>query len=193
MDTLDIVLIVLIAAFALRGFWRGLYFEVMSVVAVVVAIAAAIRFAPPAAQWLIDSLSVPTAVAPTVGFFSVFFPGLAAMRLVRMIGRRMLPDQGDSPLNAVGGLFIGAFKGALLIGTVLALLSTPVAASDVAYREVLGDKVFSPIEKFQFRLRESELAMGLSGMSMGFFSFLVDTKAALVPDTDTDPRQGADS
>ncbi len=174
MGTLDFVLLGLLVVFALRGFWRGLFVEVMAVVSVVAAIAAGLLLAPSVGPWIGERIPLPEPVVNGAGFFVVFFSVVALVRLLRALVGRFLTSLGESHFNSVGGLIFATLKGALVLGAVIAVLRSPVRGGNVAYGIPASRSALAPLAAVQKTIDQSALAVGLSDLSVGVFSWFGD-------------------
>ena len=113
MNRIDVVLAVVLALFALRGFQRGFSREIFSLVGLVggVALAAAtyadtVPMLPP---------EVPEITRPTVAFVGIFLAVALAAKLAGILVQRALGLVLLSPLDRAAGILFGAAKGVTVI------------------------------------------------------------------------------
>jgi membrane protein required for colicin V production len=111
---LDWVILGLLAASVLLGLWRGLVYEVLSVLSWVAAFVLAQWLAPATGEWLpLDGWS--QALRYAAGFVLVFVGILFAGGLVAWLTKKLVEAVGLRPMDrALGGLF-GLVRGALFV------------------------------------------------------------------------------
>gem|GEM_PF-4934273 len=172
--TLDLVLVGLLVVSAVRGFWRGLFVEVMAVVSVVAATAAGLVLAHTVGAWVAARVPLPEPVTNGIGFSVVFFVVVALVRILRALAERFLTGLGESRFNSIGGLFFGTFKAALVLGAVIAVLRSPVSGKNQAYDSQASRSVLAPLATVRKTIDQSTVAVGLSKLSVGFFSWFGD-------------------
>ena len=174
MNTVDVTLLLLLFFFALRGFWKGFFHEMMSLLAMLVGCAAGLHWGPQVAAWLGMRVNVNSIFMNFLAFLVVYTPTFIAIRLVRSFIERFWPSMTVSPMNGLAGLFFGLSKGAVVLGCAVILMSVPISKPNVAYADSLVDKVTGPVERFQGRIEESAVAKALSGMTRAVFSVAVN-------------------
>lgn len=112
--TLDWIVLAVLLASAVLGLWRGLVYEVLSVLSWIVAFVLAQWFAAPVGQWLpMESAAEPVRYA--AGFLLVFIGALFAGGLLAWIIKKLVEAVGLRPVDrALGGLF-GLVRGAVFV------------------------------------------------------------------------------
>lgn len=112
-NRIDVVLAVVLALFALRGFQRGFSREIFALVGLVggVAVAAAtfadvVPMLPP---------EVPEIARPPVAFVGIFLAVALVAKLAGMLVQRVLGLVMLSPLDRAAGILFGAAKGVAVI------------------------------------------------------------------------------
>lgn len=114
MAALDWLILVLLAGSLLLGLWRGLVYEVLSVLNWLTAFVLGQWFAPEVARWLPMGQS-PEPVRYAAGFVLVFVAALFAGGLVAWLAKKMVEAVGLRPVDrALGGLF-GLARGVVLV------------------------------------------------------------------------------
>lgn len=123
MGIIDIVLLIIIGVFAVKGLFKGLVMEIFGLIAIVAGYITAYKyshvFAKPVMALGLDEKSS-GAVGYVVGF-------LAAYVIVVIIGSvlsKAFKEVKLSSLNRGGGFFFGAVKAAVLLGLVLSAVLT---------------------------------------------------------------------
>ncbi len=132
MNRIDVVLAVVLALFALRGFWRGFSREVFALVGLVGGVAAAGAYYPDGIAVLPPE--VPEIARPVVAFLGIFVAVVLAAKLAGFLVRRVLGLVLLSPLDRLGGILFGAAKGAALVtfGVIAVRAITPPDALERA-------------------------------------------------------------
>jgi membrane protein required for colicin V production len=123
MAVLDWVLVALLLASIALGAWRGLVFEVLSVLGWIAAFLLAQWFAPEVAARLPMGEASET-VRYGAGFVIVFIVAAFAAGLLTALVRKLVQVVGLRPVDRVLGMFFGALRGLLLLlaGTVVVYL-----------------------------------------------------------------------
>ncbi len=116
MATLDLVLLLVLAVSLLLGLWRGLAFEVLSLLAWALAFVAAQWFAPWMAERLPVAESSP-AVRQAAGFAVVFIVVLFAGGLVAAGARKLISAVGLSPMDRALGAGFGIARALVILLT----------------------------------------------------------------------------
>ena len=114
MATLDWVVVVLLAASVLLGFWRGLVYEVLSVLNWVAAFVLAQWLAPRAAE-LMPFSHAGESIRYAAGFVVVFIGALFAGGLLAWLVKKLVAAIGLAPVDrALGGIF-GLVRGTVAV------------------------------------------------------------------------------
>ena len=114
MSTLDWIVVAVLAASVLLGLWRGLVYEVLSVLNWLCAFVLAQWLAPQAAEWLPLS-RVGESVRYAAGFVVVFIGALFIGGLVAWLMKKLVEAVGLRPVDrALGGLF-GLVRGTVAV------------------------------------------------------------------------------
>jgi membrane protein required for colicin V production len=114
MHTLDWIFLAVLLISLVVGAWRGLVYELLSVVNWIVAFVLAQWFAPVAAQWL--PLSNATEVVRyAAGFVLVFVLTLFAGGLLTFLISKLVAAVGLRPVDRVLGAAFGLVRGVILL------------------------------------------------------------------------------
>ena len=137
MATLDWVIAGVLVFSLVVGAWRGLVFEVFSLVGWVVAFVLAQWFAPEVAGWLPMAQSTP-ALRYAVAFVLVLVASLFAMSLLAMLARKVIEAVGLRPIDRFLGAAFGLLRGLVIVlaGTVVVQM-TPLHDTQT-WRESAG-------------------------------------------------------
>jgi membrane protein required for colicin V production len=140
MATLDWIFLAVLLASMVVGAWRGLVFEVLSVLSWAAAFFAAQWFAADAAQWL-PMAGAGESVRYAAGFIVVFVLGIFAGGLVAFLVKKLVTAVGLRPADRMLGAGFGLLRGVLLLlaATVVAGM-TPLHGS-AAWQEATGPRM----------------------------------------------------
>jgi membrane protein required for colicin V production len=112
--TLDWIAAVVLLASMLLGLWRGLVYEVLSVLSWLAAFLLAQWFAPAAADWL-PLARFGEAIRYAAGFVLVFIAAVFAGGLLAWLTKKLVEAVGLRPVDrALGGLF-GLVRGTVMV------------------------------------------------------------------------------
>ncbi len=120
MNRIDVVLAVILALFALRGFQRGFSREIFALIGLVGGVAAAAAMYADAAVMLPPE--VPDMIRPALAFGGIFVGVALLAKLVGMLVHRVLGLTLLSPLDRIGGILFGAAKGVALVVMAVAVV-----------------------------------------------------------------------
>lgn len=146
MNRIDVVLAVVLALFALRGFWRGFSREFFGFIGLIGGIAVAAA-AYTAATRLVPA-AVPESLRPIVAFAAIFFAVDLSANVAGALVHRLFGLLFLSPVNRVAGAVFGAAKGITL--AVIALLLV---------------RAYTPVPGLVAALEQSRLARPLLGLA----------------------------
>ncbi|HVE52032.1 MAG TPA: CvpA family protein [Ramlibacter sp.] len=114
MSTLDWIILAVLAASVLLGLWRGLVYEVLSVLNWIAAFVLAQWLAPRAAEWL-PLTRFGESVQYAAGFVLVFIAALFAGGLLAWLTKKLVEAVGLRPVDrALGGMF-GLVRGTIAV------------------------------------------------------------------------------
>ena len=144
MNIFDIIILVLIGIFCVKGFIRGLIMEVFTLVGLLLGYVIAMREMSTVAGWIEKVINIPSFVSGMVSFFLIFIVVVVFFRwlagALRMITRRTILAW----IDRSGGILIGLFKGVLMTSLLLLLFSI-VPVSESADTEQKNSFLFRPI------------------------------------------------
>lgn len=158
--TLDIVLLLIIALVAMRGFWKGIIMMVVSLVAMIAAFYAALVFGDSAATYLGQFVTWTPQVISMVSsviLFVLVSNGLYWMGVLLMKTWRILPF--GATIDRILGAVLGAAEGILLAGFVMRVIavsgvneqwSVAISSSGVAVLCISVTNVLLPMLAGQF-------------------------------------------
>jgi len=144
MNGVDVVLVVVLAGCALRGWWRGFFRECFGVVALVVGVAAALRFTAGGEAALQPYLRLPSPVGAGVAFVAIFTIIHGLINVVGMVVSRLTHTTVPGVLNGIGGALLGVAKGAVVLAFLLLFLHLfPVVSSFDP--QIIGSSIARPL------------------------------------------------
>jgi membrane protein required for colicin V production len=130
MATLDWIFLSVLAASFLLGVWRGLVYEVLSVMSWIAAFVVAQWLAPDAAA-LLPVQRAPEAGRYAVGFVVVFIAMIFAGGLLAWITKKLVQSVGLRPVDRTLGAAFGLLRGAVLVLAVAVVVNmSPARRAD---------------------------------------------------------------
>ena len=122
MNGVDVALVVVLAGCALRGWWRGFFRECFGLLALIVGVAAALRFTAGGEAALQPHLRLPAPVGAGVTFVAIFVAVYGIINVVGVLFSRLTHTAAMGVINGVGGALLGAAKGAAVLAFLLLFL-----------------------------------------------------------------------
>lgn len=116
MTAMDVLLLVVLALFTVRGFWRGFIRETMGLAALVGAALAAALFAGSAGEALVARDLVRARLAPVVAGGSIFLGTYVGVNLLGWGLDRVARTLFLGPLLRAAGMVFALCKGTVLVG-----------------------------------------------------------------------------
>ena len=142
MAVLDWVFVAVLVASLLLGAWRGLVFEILSLVTWVVAFIAAQWFAPDIAQ-LLPMSGAGEAVRYAAGFVLAFVAAVFAGGLVAVLVKRLISAAGLAPADRMLGAVFGLVRGVVVLLALAVVIAMTPLKSSLWWLESLGAGVLS--------------------------------------------------
>lgn len=140
MPALDwIFLAVLVLSLAV-GAWRGLVYEVLSVLSWVAAFVLAQWFAPAAAQWLPMS-GATEMIRYAAGFVLVFVAAVFLGGLVAFLVKKLVTAVGLRPIDRVLGAAFGVVRGVIVLLALTVVAGMTPAHTAAWWQEATGPRV----------------------------------------------------
>jgi membrane protein required for colicin V production len=122
MNVVDVALVVVLIGCALRGWWRGFFRECFGLVALIIGVAAALRFTAGGEAALDPHLRLPAPVGAGLAFVGIFVVVHGVINVVGVLLDRLMQTRVVGAINAVGGAAFGAAKGAVVLAFLLLFL-----------------------------------------------------------------------
>jgi len=186
LHVVDVIIGVIVATYAVRGYARGFLGEVLSLVALLCALAAAFRWTPDAVAHF--GASIPGTGFSDTGIAFLFVFGLAglALRVLMLAIERMSTPAAASPLNRLGGAAFGACKGVVVLGCAVLLLRSfaPQPATDVAQSQN------NPFSALSSRISSAPLAAHVTQWTGGLLATFASAAEARIKTLAAAPSAG---
>lgn len=143
---LDWVLVAILAASLVLGAWRGLVYEVLSVLSWITAFIVAQWLAKDAAALLpVSGWSEPVRYA--AGFVVVFIAVVFAGALLAWIVKKLVEAVGLRPVDRMLGALFGLFRGAILVLALAVVMNATPLRSAAWWTESAGAAVATSVLK----------------------------------------------
>lgn len=134
MAALDWIFCAVLLVSMLLGVWRGLVYEVLSLLSWLVALVAARYFALDMAL-LLPMHGSSDALRYVVGFVLVFVLVLLVGSLIAVVSKKLMASVGLRPVDRVLGALFGFLRGALLLLLVTVVVSATPFRSTTAWQQ----------------------------------------------------------
>lgn len=122
MNIVDVVIIAFVSLFAVRGYLRGLFREVFSLLGLLVGFIVAARYYEPVARFWQDSWQFSPFLLHILSFVAIFFVGYLLLNVLGLLLHRSAHFLFLGGLNRLGGVVVGAGKASVVAGLALFVL-----------------------------------------------------------------------
>lgn len=146
MNLIDVVLAIVFALFAARGFWRGFSREFFGFIGLIGGFVVAATVYVAAVPYVAEA--VPESLRPVVAFAALFFAIDLGANVLGVVVHRLLGVLFLSPLNRLAGALFGVGKGAAVAAIALVLV-----------------RAYAPVPALKSQLERSALAGPLLGLA----------------------------
>ena len=123
-NIIDSILLVLLCLFALRGYFKGLFRESFSLLGLFIGFMVAVRYGEPVAALWTDYWKFSPIILKAIIFFVLFFVVYFIFNLAGWLLHRSAKFLFLQGVNRVGGVALGAGKGAAILALIIFLLSS---------------------------------------------------------------------
>lgn len=137
MAALDWIFCAVLLVSVLLGAWRGLVFEVLSLLSWLVALVAARYFAIDMAL-LLPMQGSSDGLRYAAGFVVVFVAVLLVGSLIAVVSKKLMTSVGLRPVDRVLGALFGSLRGGLLLLLATAVVHATPLKSTAAWQESVG-------------------------------------------------------
>ena len=120
MDWVDFVIILIICFFIWRGYKGGLIAILVDFAGILISFLVALRYSYAGINFIREYIAVPTAYDNPLGFISIFLAVEVAYFFVSPIISKLMPSAiKNSSVNKLGGAFVSAGKGIIIVCVLL--------------------------------------------------------------------------
>lgn len=161
MTTVDWVLLAVLAFSMLLGAWRGLVYEVLSVLGWAVSFYAAQYFAPMVAGWL-PLQSTSETVRYAAAFVLVFVVGVFTAGLLAFLLKKLIEAIGLRPVDRTMGAAFGLVRGVILLLAAAVVMDMTALKTSTWWQESKGAPVLTAALKGLKPLLPEEFAKYLN-------------------------------
>lgn len=126
--TIDQVGLVIISIFMVLGVWRGLWWQIIRFLGVILSIALARTLTPILQPTVEGSMNLSPAVSHGVAWGAIFLAGLVVATLLGLLGKKTLEAMKLGLVDRAGGAVVGGLTGLILhsaLVVVLCAVGTP--------------------------------------------------------------------
>ena len=156
MNWVDLILLGVVGLFGLRGFFRGLFREILSLAGLVVGFMMAVKFDEPMAAYATQHWKFSPLVLKGIAFVVIFFFVYFSFNLVGWLLHRSEGMLFLKTFNRAGGVAIGVAKGAALTALVIFFVGSSSLLSRSARDSLNSAYLVSPLSQ----LAESLIRVG---------------------------------
>lgn len=163
MNIVDLILIILLIAAAIRGFVKGFFVEFASVAALILGVVCAMMFSGYVRNWLTGVVSWRPETIKTIAFVIIFISVVIAVHLIANALEKFVRAIAMGILSRLGGAVFGVIKTAFILSFLMYVVAR-IEAFDVTIipkEPKSRSKYYAPIEKlapnlFPFLREEKE-------------------------------------
>ena len=148
MSIVDLTLVILLTLFAVRGYFRGLFLEVLSILGIFAGFLSAVRYNQVLTVLAQEYWKVSPLFLKTIGFFLIFFAVYFVFNLLGWLLQRWARTLFLAGFNRVGGVFIGVGKGAAFLALILFFLGSSSLIPNHMKQTVEGSYLVPPLNRF---------------------------------------------
>lgn len=148
MSIVDVVIGALVSLFAIRGYVRGLFREVFSLLGLVVGFFVAARYHEPVALFWRDSWQFSPILLQVLSFVSIFFIVYLAFNIVGLFLHRSAHFLFLGGFNRLGGVLMGAGKAGLVLALLVYGLISQAWVPQNMMASVNGSSLVAPLFEF---------------------------------------------
>jgi membrane protein required for colicin V production len=160
---IDLILVCMLALFGLRGFFRGLFREVFSLLGLIAGFMMAVAFLPSAASYAGAFWKVPPLFLKGSVFVVIFFLVYFVFSLMGWLLHRSESLLFLKTVNRAGGIAVGLGKGAAIIALIVFFLSEAAWLPKAGQENFHASYLVSPLSRFA----ESLIRLGKQKVLLG--------------------------
>ena len=171
MNWVDLFVLAVLALFGLRGFFRGLFREALSLAGLVVGFMLAVAYDQDVAAYAAGHWTVSPIVVKGTAFVAIFFLVYFVFSLVGWLLHRSEKLLFLQTLNRSGGIAIGVGKGAAVTALAILLLTSASWLPQAARDNLDGSYLSAPLSQLAEQLVRMGKEKIFSNQSAGEVSF----------------------
>ena len=149
MNIIDLILIIILLAAAIRGFVKGFFVEFASVAAIVLGVLCAMMFSDYLKNWFTGVVSWQPGTIKAVAFLIIFISVLIIVHLIANALEKFVRAIAMGILSRIGGAIFGVIKTAFILSFLMYVIAR-IEAYDVTIipkEPKRSSKYYAPIEK----------------------------------------------
>ncbi|PLX89086.1 MAG: colicin V production protein [Desulfuromonas sp.] len=143
MNLVDILILVILGLFVVKGVLRGLLKEVCSLLGLVCGGLLAFYLHVPLAQWILDAFRWPSQLCVSLAFLLVFLATMLVFSVLGYVLNRFLKLVFLGGVNRVAGALFGVLQGVVLLSLILFALSNAAVPGSIQ-KAVRGSELAPP-------------------------------------------------
>lgn len=121
MNAIDIIILILLAWGAFRGFTQGFILQVVTFIALIIGVWASIAFSDNMAGFLTKNMDITGKYLPVLSFVLIFVLVVVVAHLIGMLLTRFIEITSLGWLNRLGGVAFGVLKMAFIASVLLTI------------------------------------------------------------------------
>jgi membrane protein required for colicin V production len=145
---IDVILASVLALFGLRGFFRGFFREIFSLLGLIAGFTLATKWAQPAADYAAMWWNLPPLFLEGGTFVAIFFVAYFTFNLIGWLLHRSQSVLFIKSLNRAGGLLVGLGKGAAVLAFVVFFLVHAGSVSAAKTESPGASYLLPPLSRF---------------------------------------------
>ena len=163
MNWIDLIIICMLALFGLRGFFRGLFREVFSLLGLIAGFMIAVAFLPSAASYAAAFWKAPPLFLKGAVFVVIFFLVYFVFSLMGWLLHRSESLLFLKTVNRAGGIAVGLGKGTAIIALMVFFLNEAAWFPKAGQENFHASYLVSPLSRFAaslIRLGKQKVLLG---------------------------------
>lgn len=152
MNGVDLILAFVLGLFGLRGFFRGLFREILSLAGFIAGFMLAVAFLQPAAAYVAGFWKMPPLILKGLVFVILFFLVYFLFNLVGWLLHRSESLLFLKTVNRAGGVAMGLVKGIAITALVIFFLTDAAWLPKAGQENLHGSYLVLPLSRFAERL-----------------------------------------
>ena len=121
MNLIDIIILILLAWGAFRGFTQGFILQVVTFIALIIGVWASIAFSDNMSEFLTRNMDITGKYLPVLSFVLIFILVIIIAHLIGMLLTRFIEIASLGWLNRIGGIAFGVLKMAFIVSVLLTI------------------------------------------------------------------------